>query len=67
MKTLRDDKGGEYMSNVILEFTNECGIECQHTVRALPQQNDVCKKWKQGRDRVAQNTGSGEPGREYYE
>jgi hypothetical protein len=34
IKTLRDGKGGEYMSNVMLEFTNECGIEHQHTLQA---------------------------------
>jgi hypothetical protein len=28
IKTLRDDKGGEYMRNVMLEFTNEWSIEC---------------------------------------
>ena len=32
IKTLRDDKGGEYMSNAMLQFTNSCGIEHQHTV-----------------------------------
>jgi transposase InsO family protein len=44
IKTLRDDKGGEYMSNAMLEFTNECGIERQHTVRARPQQNGVAER-----------------------
>ena len=34
IKTLRDDKGGEYMSNAFLDFTTQCGIERQHTVRA---------------------------------
>ena len=32
IKTLQDDKGGEYMSKAMLEFTTQCGIECQHTV-----------------------------------
>jgi len=32
IKTLRDDKGGEYISNAMLAFTNECGIQGQHTV-----------------------------------
>jgi hypothetical protein len=31
------------MSNVMLEFTNECGIERQHTGRVQPQQNDVAE------------------------
>ena len=44
IKTLRDDKGGEYMSNAMLEFTNSCGIERQHTVRARPQQNGVAER-----------------------
>ena len=26
IKTLRDNKGGEYMSNAFLQFTTECGI-----------------------------------------
>ena len=44
IKTLRDDKGGEYMSNAMLKFTTECGIERQHTVRAQPQQNGVAER-----------------------
>ena len=32
IKMLQDDKGGEYISNAMLEFTNSCGIERQHTV-----------------------------------
>ena len=44
IKTLRDDKGGEYMSNAMLEFTNSCGFERQHTVRAHPQQNGVAER-----------------------
>ncbi|KAG0707283.1 hypothetical protein DFH29DRAFT_995086 [Suillus ampliporus] len=31
LKILRDDKGGEYMSNAFLDFTTQCGIERQHT------------------------------------
>ena len=34
IKILRDDKGGEYMSNAFTKFTTDCGIERQHTVRA---------------------------------
>src|ERR1700709_1628163 len=44
IKTLRDDKGGEYMSNAFLDFTTQCGIERQHTVRARPQQNGVTER-----------------------
>jgi len=44
IKILRDDKGGEYMSNAFSKFTTECGIERQHTVRAQPQQNGVASQ-----------------------
>jgi len=44
IKTLRDDKGGEYMSNAMLAFTNECGIQRQHIVQACPQQNGVAER-----------------------
>jgi hypothetical protein len=33
IKILRDNKGGEYMSNTFLDFTTQCGIEREHTVR----------------------------------
>ena len=32
IKALRDDKGGEYMSNAFLQFTTDAGILRQHTV-----------------------------------
>jgi hypothetical protein len=41
---LRDDKGGEYMSNAFLDFITQYGIERQHTVRACPQQNGVAEQ-----------------------
>ena len=41
IKPPQDDKEGEGMSNARLAFTNECGIQHQHTVRACPQQNGV--------------------------
>ena len=44
IKILRDDKGGEYMSNAFTKFTTDCGIERQHTVRAQPQQNGVAER-----------------------
>ena len=37
--TLRDDKGGEYMSNAFQKFCDDAGIARQHTVRNRPQQN----------------------------
>jgi len=43
-RILRDDKGGEYMSKAFLDFTTQCGIERQHTVRAHPQQNGVVER-----------------------
>ena len=43
IKTLRDDKGGEYMSNAFLQFTTDAGIARQHTVRNRPQQNGVAE------------------------
>ena len=44
IKTLRDDKGGEYMSNAMLICTTKCGIKHQHTVQARPQQNGVAER-----------------------
>ena len=44
IKILRDDKGGEYISNAFFKFTTECGIERQHAVRARPQQNGVAER-----------------------
>ena len=32
------------MSNAFSQFTTECGIERQHTVRARPQQNGVAER-----------------------
>src|SRR3984885_10126689 len=44
LKSFRDDKGGEYMSNEWERFMLEHGIERQHTVRATPQQNGVAER-----------------------
>jgi len=44
IKTLRDDKGGEYMSNEFHQFTDLCGIARQHTVQNRPQQNGVAER-----------------------
>ena len=42
---LRDDKGGEYMSNSMRDFCNAEGIERQHTMRNRPQQNGVAERF----------------------
>jgi len=44
IKILRDDKRGEYMSNAFIDFTTQCGILRQHTVRNRPQQNGVAER-----------------------
>jgi transposase InsO family protein len=44
IKTLRDDKGGEYMSNAFNQFLVDAGIARQHTARASPQQNGVAER-----------------------
>ena len=44
VKALRDDKGGEYISNDFDIWVNKQGIICEHTVRATPQQNGVAKR-----------------------
>ena len=42
--SLRDDKGGEYMSNEFEAFCIDHGIQRQHTVRNRPQQNGVAER-----------------------
>jgi hypothetical protein len=44
IKALQDDKGGEYMSNAFIKFTNDCGIVRRHTTRNRPQQNGVAER-----------------------
>jgi hypothetical protein len=44
IKALRDDKGGEYMSNVFGGFLAAAGISRQHTVRNEPHQNGVAER-----------------------
>jgi transposase InsO family protein len=44
IKRLRDDKGGEYMSNEFQKFLDECGISNEHTVHNRPQQNGVAER-----------------------
>ena len=47
MGSLRDDKGGEYMSREFEAFCIDDGIQRQHTVRNRPQQNGVAERAKQ--------------------
>jgi hypothetical protein len=42
--TLRDDKGGEYISGEFEAFCIDHGIQRQHTVRNRPQQNGVAER-----------------------
>ena len=44
MGTLRDDKGGEYISGEFEAFCIEHGIQRQHTFRNRPQQNEVAER-----------------------
>ena len=44
IKVLRDDKGGEYMSNEMAQYLREHGIQREHTVRATPQQNGAAER-----------------------
>ena len=44
IKGLRDDKGGEYMSNEMNQFCIDAGISRQHTVRNEPHQNGVTER-----------------------
>src|ERR1700761_4007116 len=44
IKAVRDDKGGEWMSNAQKHFFAEQGIQFQHTVRAEPHQNGVAER-----------------------
>src|SRR5258708_4329895 len=44
IKALQDDKGGEFMSNAFIKFTDDCGIHSRHTTRNRPQQNGVAER-----------------------
>lgn len=44
LKALRDNKGGEYISNEWNDFMREHGIERQHTTRNAPQSNGVAER-----------------------
>jgi hypothetical protein len=43
IKALQDDKGGEYISNAFLKFTDQYGITRCHSTRNCPQQNGVAE------------------------
>ena len=43
LKALRDNKGGEFMSNEWEQYMSEHGIEHQHTTWSTPQQNGVAE------------------------
>jgi len=44
MGSLRDDKGGVYMSREFEAFCIDHGIQRQHTVRNSPQQNGIAER-----------------------
>src|SRR6202046_3108013 len=44
IKCLRDDKGGEYISNEFDSFLDAFGIVRQHTCRNRPQQDGVAER-----------------------
>jgi len=44
IKELQDNKGGEYMSNEFIQFTDSCGIHRRHTACNRPQQNGVAER-----------------------
>src|SRR5215469_12690134 len=53
VKMLRDDKGGEYMSQEFDKYLANAGISRQHTVRNSPHQNGVAERFNRT---LAQNT-----------
>ena len=44
VKTFRNDKGGEYVSNAFKSHLTACGIQLQQTLRAEPHQNGVAER-----------------------
>ncbi len=44
MKTLRTDRGGEFIYKPFLQYCKENGIQRQLTVRRTPQQNGVAER-----------------------
>jgi len=47
LKTIREDKGSEFMSNEFNQFCIDNGIQREHTVRNRPQQNGDAEESKQ--------------------
>ncbi|KAG8798251.1 hypothetical protein FRC16_007621 [Serendipita sp. 398] len=45
LMTLRDDKGGEYISNEFERFCSDHGIQREHTIRDTPQQNGRAERF----------------------
>jgi hypothetical protein len=45
IKNLRDDKGGEYKSNELQEFTDHAGIHRERTIRDTPEQNGQAERF----------------------
>lgn len=45
IKTLRSDRGGEYMSNEFSDYLKSNGIQHQVTVRCTPEQNGVSERY----------------------
>jgi transposase InsO family protein len=44
LRALQDDKGGEYISNACLAFTEAAGIERRHSTRNRPQQIGLAER-----------------------
>ncbi|KAM1525528.1 hypothetical protein ACFX10_009984 [Malus domestica] len=44
IKTLRSDRGGEYLSNEFLDYLKKCGIVSQWTPPGTPQHNGVSER-----------------------
>ena len=44
-KTLKSDRGGEYLSTEFIEFLKEYGIVSQLTPLGTPQLNGVSERW----------------------
>lgn len=47
IQRLRDDKGGEFISNEFNDFCRTHGIHREHTIRDTPQQNGVAERFNQ--------------------
>jgi hypothetical protein len=45
IKKMRDDKGGEYMSDELKAYCNDRGIHRERTIRDTPQQNGLAERF----------------------